>query len=568
MQVMNFSSANCKNCYKCVRTCNVKAIEVKNDQAQIIENRCVACGQCLVVCPQNARNVLSDVDIVKEAIKNNRKVIAQIAPAFRGFFKYSSKVVTALYELGFSYVEEVSIGAELVSREYEKIITSSDKTEFLTSCCPSVMMLIEKYYPELIPSVIPIVSPMVAHAISIRERYENPYIVFIGPCISKKCEALSEENMGIIDAVLTFDEIVKWLKEEDIDYNSCEDNVMDYAGSVRGDYYPVVGGILKAISPTLKSKNLDSIRVHGIDNCKTLLEELKKGNLNKVCVELSACNESCLGGPGGSTSNESVYTRIQRIQNGIKAVKEKGTNYNLEVKKPLYRSFKNKSMQLHKPSEEEIYEILNKMGKYDKEDELNCGACGYNTCYEKAIAVSQGMSQIEMCVPYMRSMAERTTNEIFTHSPNVILFLDTNLKIKEVNPIGEKLFSMAKEQLKDKPISSIIKDKDFELVAKSKQSMIKEKIFYSEYNYHAYRSIIYMEKHSSLLVIYTDITDEEKRKLQLSELKHNALDVTQSIIDKQMRVAQEIASLLGETTAETKVALMKLKKVLQEEKEV
>ncbi|MPN29821.1 hypothetical protein SDC9_177274 [bioreactor metagenome] len=225
-------------------------------------------------------------------------------------------------------------------------------------------------------------------------------------------------------------------------------------------------------------------------------------------------------------------------------------------------------MDLHIPKEEEINQILNKMGKYDKEDELNCGACGYNTCYEKAIAVSQGMSQIEMCVPYMRSMAERTTNEIFTHSPNVILFLDKTLTVKEINPIGEKLFSMTKEELRDKHISCVVQDPDFQWVANTKQNMIKEKVFYSEYNYHAYRSIIYMEKHSSLLVIYTDITEEEKRKLELSQLKHNALDVTQSIIDKQMRVAQEIASLLGETTAETKVALMKLKKVLQEEKEV
>ncbi len=568
MQVMNFSSANCKNCYKCVRICNVKAIEVKNDQAQIIENRCVACGQCLVVCPQNARDVLSDIDNVKIALKKKKKVIAQIAPAFRGFFQYSAKVITALYKLGFSTVEEVSIGAELVSLEYENIINNSKSTEFLTSCCPSVMMLIEKYYPELIPNVIPVVSPMIAHAMSIRERYEDPYIVFIGPCISKKCEALSEENTGVVDAVLTFDEIVKWLKIEGIDYNSCEDGSMDFTGTTRGDCYPVVGGILRAISPTLKAKNLNSIRVHGIENCKNLLEEVKRGNLNKVCVELSACNESCLGGPGGSTSNESVYTRIQRIQRQVKKLNNEKYLDISKISIPLSRTFKNKMMDLHIPKEEEINQILNKMGKYDKEDELNCGACGYNTCYEKAIAVSQGMSQIEMCVPYMRSMAERTTNEIFTHSPNVILFLDKTLTVKEINPIGEKLFSMTKEELRDKHISCVVQDPDFQWVANTKQSMIKEKVFYSEYNYHAYRSIIYMEKHSSLLVIYTDITEEEKRKLELSQLKHNALDVTQSIIDKQMRVAQEIASLLGETTAETKVALMKLKKVLQEEKEV
>lgn len=568
MQVMNFTWANCKNCYKCVRTCNLKAIEVKDDQAQIVENRCVACGSCLVVCPQNARNVLSDINEVKEALSSTRPVVAQLAPAFRGFFKDTSKILAGLYKLGFTSVEEVSIGAEMVSEEYENIIRTSSNTEFITSCCPSVIMLIEKYYPELIPYVLPVVSPMIAHGKSIKSRYDNAYTVFIGPCISKKCEALSEENMGVIDAVLTFDEIVKWMKEENVYSSNTTEHEIDFFGSTRGDRYPVVGGIINAISSTLKEKKLNVIRIHGIDNCKTFLEELKKGELKNLCAELSSCNESCLGGPGGNTSNDSVYSRLQRIQEYLKKPKK---DIKIVVNKlpiDLSRTFKNKKFEFYSPNNEEITHILNKMGKYEKTDELNCGACGYNSCYEKAIAVSQGMSQVEMCVPYMRSMAERTTNEIFNHSPNAILFIDSNLNIKEINPVGEKIFGFKNEYLIGKNVSMIINDKDFEQVVRTRQSIATEKIFYSKYNYHAYRSIIYMEKQSALLVIYTDITAEENRKLELSLLKHNALDVTQSIIDKQMRVAQDIASLLGETTAETKVALMKLKKVLQEEKEI
>lgn len=568
MQIMNFSRANCKNCYKCVRTCSVKAIEVKNDQAQIIENRCVACGHCLVVCPQNARNVLSDLDSVKNAINSSKIVVAQVAPAFRGFFKESPKLIAALFKLGFSFIEEVSIGAEMVSAEYEKIIESSYNNEFITSCCPSVMMLIEKYYPMLIPNVLPVSSPMIAHGKSIKTRYENPFVVFIGPCISKKCEALSEENDGVIDAVLTFDEIIKWLENENIDYLALENSELDYSGTTRGDMYPLVGGILKAIEPTLKQRNLHPIRIHGIENCTSFLEELKSGNLSNVCAELSVCNESCLGGPGASTSNESPYVRLQRVQRYLKEQKSQSNKVDFDSKISISRIYKDKKVEFYKPNHGEIIYILNKMGKYEKEDELNCGACGYNTCYEKAIAVSQGMSQIEMCVPYMRSMAERTTNEIFNHSPNAIIFLDKLLNIKEINPITEKTFGFTSEELKGNHISTIIKDDDFEIVVQTKQSIIKQKIFYESINYHAYRSIIYMEKQSALLVIYTDITPEEKRKLELAQLKHNALDVTQSIIDKQMRVAQDIASLLGETTAETKVALMKLKKVLQEEKEV
>jgi iron only hydrogenase large subunit-like protein len=568
MQVMNFSSANCKNCYKCVRTCSVKAIEVKDDQAQIVEERCVACGHCLVACPQNARNILSDIDSVKSALKSNHNVIAQIAPAFRGFFKDAPKIITALYKLGFSAIEEVSIGAEMVSIEYENIIKMSSNTEFITSCCPSVVMLIEKYYPELIPLIIPIVSPMIAHGKSIKKRYTDPYVVFIGPCISKKYEAMSEENTEIIDSVITFDELIKLLKLENIDYSSLNESEVDFSGTSRGDKYPVVGGILNAMSPTLKDRNLDSIRIHGMENCKELLEELRKGHLKNVCIELSACNESCLGGPGGSIFAESIYNRIQRLQKYLKCNEKEISCLPYSQEFSLNKSFYNKKIDFHVAEQEEIVQILNKMGKFEKEDELNCGACGYNTCYEKAIAVSQGMSQVEMCVPYMRSLAERTTNEIFTHSPNIILLLDKLLNIKELNPVGEKLLNVNKDQIRGMPISNLILDSDFELVIETKKSIIKQKIYYENYNYHAYRSIIYMEKQAALLVIYTDITAEEKRKNELSELKHNALDVTQSIIDKQMRVAQEIASLLGETTAETKVALMKLKNVLKEEHKV
>ncbi len=219
-------------------------------------------------------------------------------------------------------------------------------------------------------------------------------------------------------------------------------------------------------------------------------------------------------------------------------------------------------------NEEEIKEILQKMGKYEKEDELNCGACGYDSCYKKAIAVSQNMSQIDMCIPYMRSLAERMSNEIFQNSPNAILLLDKSLNIIDMNPIARRIFRIENKDLSSISISTIMEDTTFKKVIENKKSIPKQKVSYSEYDYYAYRSIIYMEKQSALLVIFTDITEEENRKLELSKIKENTLDVTQTIIDKQMRVAQEIASLLGETTAETKVALMKLKKVLKEEKEV
>lgn len=571
MQIMNFSSANCKNCYKCVRTCVVKAIEVKDDQAQIVEDRCVTCGQCLVVCPQNARNILSHIDDVKKEIDAGKQVIATLAPAYRGFFEDSDKMVSGLRKLGFSSIQETSIGAELVSREYEKLIKSTEETEFITSCCPSVMMMIERYYPELIPNILPVISPMVAHGKIIKSENPNAYVVFIGPCFSKTAESVAEGNKGVIDSVLTFDEIKQWFEQQNIDYIKLNATEPDMCGTLRGNRYPLVGGIINGIRSTLNDREIDVIRGHTMANCKTILDEMKEGNLHNVCLELSACNESCLGGPGGITNCGTPYIRLQALQRYVKTVtknshtdKEKIQFPNIDTK----RIFRNKRLNESMPTEEEITTIMQKMGKYDPSDELNCSACGYNTCRDKAVAVYQGMSQVQMCLPNMRNKAERMSNKIFSHSPNAIIVVDSNLNIEEMNRAAQEVFGYKSDLMAGKQISIIMDDKDFKEAIKNKHSSFREKTSYPQYNYIAYRNIVYLEKQNALLLIFTGITEEEKRKQELAILKKDMLTVTQQIIDKQMRTVQEIASLLGESTGETKVAFTKLKKVLEEEGDV
>lgn len=573
MQIMNFSSANCKNCYKCVRTCVVKAIQIKNDQAHIIEDRCVACGQCLVVCPQNARNVLSHVKDVKDKIEEGVEVIATLAPAYRGYFQESGKFVAALKQLGFSNIQETSIGAELVSREYEKIINTSNNREIITSCCPSVMMMIERYYPELIPNILHVVSPMIAHGKVIKSYSKEAFVVFIGPCFSKTCESMSEENLGIIDSVLTFDEVTSWIEDEGIKLDECNDDKPDNCGTLRGNRYPLVGGIIGSIRNTLDDNKIGVLRVHTMENCKTILEEIKNKNLSNICVELSACNESCLGGPGGINNFLSPYMRLQNLHSYVKELekkinlKEKTRESYLEFPDiDISRKFSDKRFNEDMPTEAEIIKILEKMGKYNNEDELNCSACGYNTCREKAIAVHQGMSQVQVCLPNMRNKAERMSNKIFTHSPNAIIVLDSNLMIEEMNSSAEEAFLCKNFLMKGKSFNNIIDDDIFKEALINKTSRLKEKVVYSKYNYIAYRNIVYLEKQNALLIIFTDITEEEKRKNELAQLKQETLTLTQTIIDKQMRTVQEIASLLGESTAETKVAFTKLKKVLEEER--
>lgn len=570
MEIMNFSSANCKNCYKCVRTCVVKAIEVKDDQAQIVVDRCIACGQCLVVCPQNARNVLSHVDQVKEKIKEGAQVIATLAPAYRGFFDASDKMITGLKKLGFTSVQETSIGAEVVSQEYEKLIRETQDRELITSCCPSIVMLIERYYPELIPNVLPVISPMIAHGKIIKAQEPEAYVVFIGPCFSKSCESVSRGNIGVIDSVLTFDELDLWFEEEGVELSQLAASEPDQCGTLRGNRYPLVGGIINGIRPALDDRKLDVIRVHTVENCKTILEEMKAGSLHNVCVELSACNESCLGGPGAIGSSGNPYLRLQALQRYVKnhtdCADENSTAPDIAYPKiDMKREFRNNQFNQDLPTDEEMIAILDKMGKYVESDELNCSACGYNTCRDKAIAVHQKMAEVEMCLPHMRNKAERMSNKIFHHSPNAIFIVDSDLKIEEINPSAQEIFGFTSDELVGGQLSHIIDDSDFKKVMDNKESIFTEKVVYEKYDYIAYRSIIYLEKRNALLVILVGITEEEKRKEKFSQLKQDMIGVTQEIINKHMRTVQEIASLLGETTGETKVAFTQLKQVLEEE---
>lgn len=564
---MNFSSTNCKNCYKCVRTCAVKAIEVKDDRAHIIAERCVACGHCLVVCPQNARDIKSHLQNVLDAIAKGREVVVSLAPSYHGYFQDSGRFVAAIRSLGVNRIEETAIGAELVSSAYEDYIKNTTTTELITTCCPSTVRLIERYYSDLIPHMIPIVSPMIAHGRWIKSKSPDAYTVFIGPCISKLCEALSEDQQDAIDAVLTFDEIIAYFAECGINYKEFEEQTVDGDGTLRGHRYPLVGGVLNGIRHTIESKGLEVLRVHGMENSKEVLKALQKGLLRHVCIEINICNESCIAGPGGIGQEGNVFTRMQAIQKMIK--QGKGT---IPEKLPdsldptlLKKHFHNKQVFLHTATETQIIKVLESIGKYEKKDELNCGACGYETCRDKAIAVINGMSQIDMCLPYTRSIAERLSNEIFYNSPNCILLIDEDLKIIDINPKAEEVFGYKSLLMKGKHVSIMMDSSAFETVIASRQSANKEKVELPEYKMVTYRDMIYLEKQKALLVIFADVTYEENRKKELAQLKVNTLDVTQSIIDKQMRVAQEIASLLGETTAETKVAIMKLKKVLQEE---
>ena len=567
MKILDFVPANCKNCYKCVKNCSVKAIKMVNDQAQIIEERCVACGKCFLVCPQNARNILSDLDNVVKAIKENKKVIISIAPSYLGIYKDPYKLIGALKKFGVHAVEETSIGAAKITELYREYLKKADGKNIITSCCPSVNLMIQIYYPELLDNLIPIDSPMIAHSKMLRQKYgKDSYITFLGPCLAKKCEAYPYQVAGIMDAVVSFEELENYFIENDISLEDCDEMMPDASGSITGQRYPIERGILGGLTDILREKEYTNITVAGSKNCRELFDALKDNDLNNICIEANMCEGACMGGPAISKDEHNVYVRRILIKNKLKQNEElKNTFEKNEYDIDYSRRFRDRKIQGPKYTQEQIEEVLRSIGKHSKCDELNCGSCGYETCREKAVSVLDGLSYSEMCLPYMRSKAERISNISFEYSPNILFIVDENLNILELNPKAEEAFNAKMANMKGLNLSALMPVDDYEKVMETGNNILSKKIVIEKYGIIAYSSIIYLPKLKIIFGILLDVTDEEQKKDKLLTLKLSTIETADKVIEKQMRVAQEIAGLLGETTAETKTTLLKLKKIVADE---
>lgn len=563
MSIIQFKEANCKNCYKCIRSCPVKAIAFKNEQARIVEENCMLCGRCLVVCPQNAKSVKSDTEKVKNYIEKNEKVYVSLAPSFVAAFNIPDgrKIFAVLKKLGFTHVEETAIGASQVSKEYEKLMRKREMTNIITTSCPSINFLVEKYYPELVDQLAPVVSPMIAHAKMMREVYgPRIRVVFIGPCLAKKEECNDLQNHGVVDAVITFEEFEKWMEAEGVTFDIEDDPEVKGLKNPTSRFYPAPGGIIKTIGND-ERKNYRCVSIDGVDRCMEILDAIKSGDVTNYFIEMNSCAGGCLGGPCiGQQRGGLLKSRDRLIAYIKKYSKESAAGIAEDVSVNLSKKFVGMTVKYNIPDEETIRDILAKIGKFTKDKELNCGACGYSTCREKAIAVYNNKAELHMCLPYMRERAESISNIVIHSTPNAIFALNQDLKIQELNLSAQKMFGLTGEDASGRHIYDILECSDFDYVKETGKSLFDRKIYYEKYDITVEQSVLYVKEQKIIIAIIKDITKQEKYEQQMYEVKQETVEIAQKVIEKQMRVAQEIASLLGETTAETKVALTKLKK--------
>lgn len=564
MNVIGFKEAKCKNCYKCVRNCDVKAITVKDAQAYIMNDKCILCGHCLEVCPQNAKTLISDLERVKEYIKEGRKTIISLAPAYLGVLKYNTpgQVISALLKLGFTAVRETAEGAAYVTREYDKLIAAGEMENIITTCCPSLNDLVEIYYPSLTKYLAPVISPMIAHGKIIREEYgPDVKVVFLGPCISKKREAESDpRTVGIIDAVINFKELEEWLLEEGIDILEQPDTPPSNPNPLVNRLYPISSGVLSSVVASRNtSDHYRKFYVHGIKNCIDLLESMNRGEVTGCFIEANICNGGCIKGPAIDRARISRFKVKLDMEESIPKAPIKDEDFYTKSPILLEKHFFDRSPKDPVPTEEEIMQILRKIGKTKTEDMLNCGACGYATCRDKAIAVYQGKAELNMCIPYMHERAQSMANFVLDTTPNIIIIVDAEMKIMEFSAAAEKYFGTPRSVAKEMYLYEFIDHSNFQAVLETHKDIIGKRVIYEDRNLATLQTIVYSKEQNCVLGIFQDISHQEQLDRQAYIMKVETIEMAQRVIDKQMKVAQEIAGLLGETTAETKVTLTKLR---------
>lgn len=554
---LTLKKSNCKNCYKCIRHCPVKAIRFSGNQAHIIENECILCGQCFVVCPQNAKEIVDETEKVKVLLQSGAPVVVSLAPSFIANYEVGIRGMrNALKQLGFHDVEETAMGATMVKNEYERMLREEERDVIISSCCHSVNLLIQKHYPAALEYLADVVSPMQAHCKDIKQRYPNAKTVFIGPCVAKKDEA--EHYEGIVDAVLTFEELTEWLRAENI----ILEKTLDQEENSRARFFPTTGGVLKTMAQDIPGYTY--LALDGVENCIAALKDIIDGNIHKCFIEMSACVGSCIGGPVMGK-----YHRASAVKDYI-AVSDYAGTRDFEVNQPraveMKKSFAFIEQRCPVPSEMAIGNVLRQMGKHRKEDELNCGSCGYDTCREKAIAIIQGKAEISMCMPYLKDQAENFSDTITKYTPNGLIVLNEQLEVQQINDMARKIMNIrsANDVLGDQVIR-ILDPMPFLNVLNYGKEVRDERVYLAEYKRYVEQTIVHAREAGMLICIMRDVTEEELQRERKEAISRQTIEVADKVVDKQMRIVQEIASLLGETAAETKIALAKLKESITDE---
>ncbi len=561
---------SCRDCYKCVRICPVKAIQIKDGHAMIIKERCTFCGKCVHVCPNKAKKIRDDVSRVRMAMRSGRMKICSLAPSFSSEFRgEEKKLLAVLKKLGFDAVSETAIGAQIVSDAIDMHMKENGgKCNWIGTACPSVVELVKKYYPDSVERLAPVPSPLQVHSAYLRKLYgDDILIVFIGPCVAKKHEA--DENPGYPDFAITFNELKEWLKAENIDIDDADPSAsLSFIPSRAGisSLYPVEGG--QIATSRIWSKDLVHPSAIALSGSDQVISALADKHEPTAFLELLSCDGGCVNGPGTERDYSIAFrkkasgdfTTERLCESNLFSGDEEFTKYVLEngykIIKAEQPGVENSFKKEH--TEDDIKRALVELGKLSAQDELNCGGCGYPTCRDMAIAYLDGMAEIEMCVTKMRKEAQSKVDVLLRTVPMGVVIVDSDLKIADCNMQFLKLFGDMEESVLDETMLSFVRGLPLERFVPFSEKF-KDQFYLThpgQYRMHFKDKFIrvtffLVESKRLLGALFDDITNPTIKR-------ETVVKKAEDVIQKSLETVQQIASLLGENAAETEIMLNSL----------
>ncbi|MEA3504110.1 MAG: [Fe-Fe] hydrogenase large subunit C-terminal domain-containing protein [Bacteroidota bacterium] len=548
---------NCQDCYKCVRECPVKAIKIEDNSASIIPELCIFCGHCTVICPVGAKKIRDDVDIVKMFLKEGAEVIVSLAPSYISEFPNvsESQLIGAIKKLGFRKVSETALGAEVVSSKIKTYLSENNVSIAISGCCPSVVELINKYYPQYVKNLLPFLSPMLSHGKMLKEASgKEVKVVFVGPCVAKKLE--KESHPEYIDAVITFQKLKEWFASEGIDIakqHPDKENKFFPTTAHSGCLYPIDGGMISGIKQNVDITDAAFMSFSGTKNVMDALSGLGDWkNEGTLFLELLACEEGCINGPGSTSALSNINKRYLTIAKKQKnSVVKPPFEYDKQISYVYKQSVVEKQSQY---SEDDIISTLNSIGKLSVKDELNCGGCGYESCRNFAVALLDGIAERSMCVSYMRNVANNKANILLRKMPYGVVILDENLKVIESNKnfanlLGDEIEDVyeCNPGLKGADLRKLVPFHNyFTTILNSGMEALEKDIRKGDSLLHL--SVFTIQPHKIVCGILQNLKNPEIQKDEV-------ISRTRKVIKDNLYTVQKIAFLLGENASNTEAIL-------------
>lgn len=557
MSIIEIIKSNCKDCYKCIKHCPVNAISYSDNKVCIDFDKCILDGTCVNVCPQHAKKVKSCLNELKQDLKNGAQVIASIAPSFYAYYDFdkTGSILSFLKSQGIFKAEQTSQFAKVNAIKHFEYMKLT-KLPVISTACPVIVKLIENFYPDLINLLAPVDSPMVLHSKEIKENNPGAKVVFIGPCLAKKHEA---EKNGI-EYALSFSELEEWMSDTGFSFEEATPEFFSDDYIYETSTYPLEGAMLTLCGADKELSKDEMISLSGLEEIMEFLKYLRGNpNVKYKMIEMLACKNGCINGPlkPAKCSDCNYFEIEEKFNNEINMFEKKDQKILNIEKYPLNRRFVNHYQKELLPSEKQIRQMLNSMEKFTTDDEINCGACGYKTCRDKAIAVIQGKAEKEMCIPYMKNRAEKFSRILLESNPNGVLILDDNLKITGINDALLEMAGKKADELINQSVSALFEDLDPFKEVRINKKHIHESI--GAFNNKKVKKIIFSIKDLGITIMFiVDITEADVHKQALEKVKMETLEKAQAVLDKQMKVTHDVAVLLGESTAETEMLLGKL----------